>query len=203
MNTQKNDMTAIIDYGAGNTRSVMNVLDRLGCKYVLTSDIEEISTAQRLILPGVGHAAPAMKSLQDRSLIEVIKGYKKPFLGICLGMQLMCSFSEEGETSCLGLIGLGVKKLLPSDGLKVPHMGWNKMSIDPYNPLFMGLEAEEYVYFVHSYAVPCSDATIGTCDYSGSFSAAIQKNNFFGVQFHPEKSGIKGQLILHNFLKLT
>lgn len=195
--------TAIIDYGAGNTKSVMNLLDRLGVNYVLTCDREELTHASRLILPGVGHAATAMQALADRDIIDLIRDYKKPFLGVCLGMQLMCRFSEEGDTDCLNLVPTTVKKLVPFGGAKVPHMGWNKMILDVANPLFIGLEPEEYMYFVHSYVTPVSEFTIGSCQYIQPFTAALQYENFYGVQFHPEKSGARGQIIFENFLKLN
>jgi len=195
-----NKMTAIIDYGAGNTCSVINTLERIGASYVLTSDPEVIKEAARVIFPGVGHAAAAMEQLDKSNLINVLKDIKQPFLGICLGMQLMFRHSEEGNTSCLGLIAGEVRRFKPNDGHKVPHMGWNDFYPDQSNALFSGMNASESMYFVHSYYAEKGDFTIGMCDYTVPFTASVQYRNFYGVQFHPEKSGAIGQKILENFL---
>lgn len=196
-------MTAIVDYGAGNTKSVTNLLDRLGQQYVLTADENEISQADRLILPGVGHAASAMDSLEKSGLISTLKTYQKPFMGICLGMQLMYDFSEEGDVDCLSIIPGSVKKFDSDSHHKVPHMGWNTIQTDPDNPLFTGIPDHSYVYFVHSYFAEISEETIAGCDYIFPFSAAVQYRNYYAVQFHPEKSGEVGQKLMENFLKLT
>ncbi|HMR89883.1 MAG TPA: imidazole glycerol phosphate synthase subunit HisH [Saprospiraceae bacterium] len=194
-------MTAIVDYGAGNTKSVTNLLDRLGQQYVLTADENEIRKADRLILPGVGHAASAMESLKKSGLIPTLKTYQKPFLGICLGMQLMYDFSEEGEVDCLGIIPGCVKKFESDGKIKVPHMGWNTIQTDIDNPLFENIPNHSYVYFVHSYFAAISKETIASCDYIFPFSAAVQYRNFFAVQFHPEKSGAVGQKMMENFCR--
>ncbi|MFZ1749283.1 MAG: imidazole glycerol phosphate synthase subunit HisH [Saprospiraceae bacterium] len=194
-------MTVIIDYGAGNTQSVINALERLGISYKLTSEIDCIMSASRIILPGVGHAAAAMQQLNQRGLVDVLQQYDKPLLGVCLGMQLLYEHSEEGDTRCLGVVPGLVKRFSPQSGIKVPHMGWNDLQIEANHPLFEGLEITESMYFVHSYYAIFGDYTIGSCTYNFTFSAAIQYKNFYGVQFHPEKSGEKGQLILRNFCK--
>jgi imidazole glycerol-phosphate synthase subunit HisH len=195
-------MTAIVDYGAGNTCSVINTLDRIGASYVLTSDPKILIDADRVILPGVGHAAAAMEQLHKSNLTEILKAIKQPFLGICLGMQLMFDYSEEGDTTCLGLIGGKVRRFIPVSGYKVPHMGWNDFLPDQNNALFSGMNASESMYFVHSYYAEKGDFTTGICDYTHPFTAAVQYQNFYGVQFHPEKSGNAGQKILENFLKI-
>ena len=192
---------AIIDYDAGNTRSVINALDRLGVENILTDNLEEILAADRVILPGVGHAASAMKILKNKRLVEGIKRIKQPFLGICLGMQIMMDRSEEGDTECLGLVS-GTVKLFDNELFKVPKMGWNNLKPSD-SPLFKGIDKEDYFYFVHSYYVPFDESyTIASTDYILEFSAAIQKDNFFGTQFHPEKSGEIGEKILQNFLDI-
>ena len=195
-------MTAIIDYGAGNTKSVKNLLDRLGQAYVLTADPVLIASADRLILPGVGHALSAMDALTKTGLIPILKAYNKPFLGICLGMQLMYECSEEGDVACLGLVQGMVRRFENNGHHKVPHMGWNTIKTEEGNPLFIGLPNDSFVYFVHSYHASVSDHTIAKCDYIQPFSAAIQHQNFYGVQFHPEKSGLVGQTLIENFLKI-
>jgi len=196
-------MTAIVDYGAGNTKSVTNLLDRLGQKYVLTADENEILDAERLILPGVGHAASAMDSLVKSGLIPTLQTYQKPFLGICLGMQLMYDFSEEGDVDCLSIIPGTVKRFDNTGHYKVPHMGWNTIQTDPENHLFEDIPNHSYVYFVHSYYAGISKETIASCDYIFPFSAAIQYHNYYALQFHPEKSGEVGQKMMENFLKLS
>jgi len=194
-------MTAIVDYGAGNTKSVTNLLDRLGQQYLLTADENQILMADRLILPGVGHSASAMDSLNKSGLIPTLKTYQKPFLGICLGMQLMYDFSEEGEVDCLGIIPGGVKKFESDGKFKVPHMGWNTIQTGIDNPLFENIPNHSYVYFVHSYFAAISKETIASCDYIFPFSAAVQYRNFYAVQFHPEKSGVLGQKMMENFCR--
>ncbi|HMQ48146.1 MAG TPA: imidazole glycerol phosphate synthase subunit HisH [Saprospiraceae bacterium] len=194
-------MITIIDYNAGNIRSVLFALERLGIQARLSADPDEIVKADKVIFPGVGEANTTMQYLRERQLDEVIKGLKQPVLGICLGMQLLCTHSEENDTECLGIIPQHVLRFRPRQGEKVPHMGWNSI----YNlrsPLFDATLEKEYVYFVHSYGVEPGSYTIATCNYVQPFSAALQKDNFFATQFHPEKSGKVGAAILENFLKL-
>lgn len=190
----------IIDYGAGNVRSVKFACERLGLHAQLSSDVETITSAEKLIFPGQGEASSSMKALEKQGLVEVIKDAKQPFLGICLGMQMMCEYSEENDTDGLGLFPLEVK-LFSSNGLKVPHMGWNQIE-HLKTPIMNGLNEKEYMYFVHSYYVPDSEWTIARASYPQPFSAALHKDNFYGCQFHPEKSGEFGQLILKNFIEL-
>ena len=195
-------MTAIIDYDAGNIRSVENALDRLGCDYVLTSDPEVILSADRVIMPGVGNDAEAMKSLREKGLVEVIKSIRKPVLGICVGMQIMCRDSEEGNCECLGIFDAHVRRFVPTEDCKVPHMGWNSIH-HLEKKLFTGFKGGEYVYFVHSYYPTLCQDTIACCTHAGQmFSAALKYENFYGTQFHPEKSGDTGETILKNFLEL-
>ena len=192
--------TVIIDYGAGNVFSVATALERLGVRSALTSDPDVIRRAERVIFPGVGQAGQAMERLVRTGLDEVIPRLTVPVLGICLGMQLMCARSEEGQTEGLGIFPLDVKKF--GGGVKVPHMGWNNLT-ELKGPLFKGLgEEAPRMYFVHSYYVPVSDFSAAVCDYGFAFSAALEKDNFFGCQFHPEKSSAMGQAVLKNFLKL-
>lgn len=189
----------IIDYGAGNTKSVQFALNRLGVAAVLTKNAEEIRSADKVIFPGVGHAYAAMEKIAETGLEELIPRLKQPVLGICLGMQLMCKFSEEGNTKGLGIFDLEVKKFGTEN--KIPQIGWNTI-FDLKSELLSDLNENEYMYFVHSYYVPKSDFTIATANYGLDYSAVLQKNNFYGCQFHPEKSGDKGELILKNFLML-
>ncbi|MCR4765967.1 MAG: imidazole glycerol phosphate synthase subunit HisH [Bacteroidaceae bacterium] len=195
----------IIDYNAGNIRSVENALKRLGVEPVITADHELIRTADKVIFPGVGEAATTMNFLKERGLNTLIKGLKQPVLGICLGMQLMCRYSEEGSTPCLGIFDTDVKRFVSNRHEdKVPHVGWNTiygMGASSVTPgLFDGVAENAYVYFVHSYYVPVGSFTIATTDYILPFSAAIQQGNFYATQFHPEKSGSIGEQILKNFL---
>jgi imidazole glycerol-phosphate synthase subunit HisH len=189
----------IIDYGAGNVQSVMFALKRLGFKAKLSSNEEEIRRADKVIFPGVGHAKSAMYQLMEQRLDLLIPQLKQPVLGVCLGMQLMCNFSEEGETKCLGIFDLDVLKF--KEGNKIPKIGWNNIS-DLKTPLFNKVEEGEFMYFVHSYYVPLAKETIAQADYGCFYSSAINKNNFYGCQFHPEKSGDAGEQILKNFLEL-
>lgn len=188
---------AIIDYGAGNTQSVKYALKRLGCKGVLTSDKEIISSSDKVIFPGVGQASSAMKKLKSKGLDVLIPNLEQPVLGICLGMQLMCNFSEEGDTECLKIFNSKVKKF--DNSLKVPQIGWNTI-FDLKTSLFNSISEKEYMYLVHSYFVPVISETISTTKYGIDYSTAIKKNNFTGVQFHPEKSGGKGEVMLKNFI---
>ena len=195
-------MIAIIDYDAGNIKSVTNALERLGQSYVLTDDPQAIVSADKVILPGVGNAAAAMASLEAKGLVPVIKGLRKPVLGICVGMQLMCRRSEEGDTKCMGLFDCDVRKFEPQPDVKVPHMGWNSIAnLD--SKLFRGMKGDCYVYFVHSFRPDLCTDTIATCRHGKSlFSAALKYENFYGTQFHPEKSGSVGEQILLNFIAL-
>jgi glutamine amidotransferase len=196
-------MIAIIDYDTGNLRSVCNALDRIGAEYVLTDDPQLIRNADRVLLPGVGEASTAMQKLQERGLCDVIRSLKTPVLGICIGMQLMCSHSEEGNVDCLGIFDSRVRKFEadPSAGVKVPHMGWNALS-ELQTGLFDGLAEGDFVYFVHSFAADVCAQSIAVSDNGRRFSAAMHKDNFYGAQFHPEKSGEVGEKILRNFMKL-
>lgn len=191
-------MIAIVDYGTGNITSVQNALDRIGAKYILTGDAAVIRRASHVLLPGVGEAAHAMALLRQKGLDEVLRGLTQPVLGICLGMQLLCSHSEEADTECLGLIPCRVRRLRAP---KVPHVGWNQIE-QLRSPLFDKVAEGSYVYYVHSYGAELSPYTIATTDYNGLFSAAIGRDNFYGAQFHPEKSGTVGERILRNFLKI-
>ena len=192
-------MIAIIDYNAGNTRSVQNALERLGQQAVVTHDAEIITMADKVIFPGVGEAGSAMKYLIDLNLDRVIGSLTQPFLGICLGLQLMCRSSEESNTPGLSIFDTDVRKF-PPGGL-VPHMGWNTLT-DLSGPLFKGLPDSNDMYFVHSYFAQLCGDTTATCTYILPFSAALQRDNFFAVQFHPEKSADTGERILKNFLAL-
>ena len=196
-------MIAIIDYDTGNLRSVCNALDRIGAEYVLTDDPVKILGADRVLLPGVGEASTAMQKLMERGLCEVIRSLKVPVLGICIGMQLMCRHSEEGDVDCLGIFDSCVRKFEadPAAGVKVPHMGWNALA-DLQTGLFDGLSDGDFVYFVHSFAADVSEDTIAVSENGRRFSAAMNKANFYGAQFHPEKSGEVGEKILRNFMKL-
>lgn len=195
-------MIAIVDYDAGNIRSVCNALERLGAEYTLSSDPKVIQSADKVILPGVGNAAEAMASLRSKGLYEIIKGLRKPVLGICVGMQIMCRDSEEGDAKCLGIFDSHVKLFKPSENAKVPHMGWNCIgNLD--SKLLKDLKGGCYVYFVHSYYPSLCPDTIATCKHGDTlFSAALRYENFYGTQFHPEKSGDIGETILKNFIKL-
>ena len=189
----------IINYGAGNIKSIQFAFKRLGVDAVLSNNIDEIRAADKVIFPGVGEASTAMKMLRESGLDTVIPTLKQPVLGICLGMQLMCNSSEEGNTKGLGIFNVNVKKF--SKAVKVPQMGWNVI-YDLKSDLFTGIKEKEFMYLVHSfYAEYCKEA-IATTDYELEYASALQKNNFYGVQFHPEKSGIMGSKILENFLSL-
>jgi len=192
-------MIAIIKYNAGNICSVQNALTRLGYKSIITEDENEILRAEKVILPGVGEASSAMRYLKEKGLDQAIRKTKQPLLGICLGLQLMCDFTEEGNTKCLGIFSAQVKKFPPKD--KVPHMGWNSFS-SSNRELFKGINKDDDVYYVHSYYAEINEDTIATCDYIQPFSAVMRKNNFYATQFHPEKSADVGEQILKNFLEL-
>jgi len=189
---------AVIKYNAGNIRSVAFALERLSIDFSITDDHEEIRKADKVIFPGVGEASSTMKYLQDHKLDKVIKELKQPVLGICLGMQLMCSHSEENNTTCLGIFEEQVKLFKPVNKEKVPHMGWNSLTLT--NGWINDSVNGQYVYFVHSYYVPVSTHTTAITDYILPFSSAIKKDNFYAVQFHPEKSSTAGEKVLQSFL---
>ena len=213
---------AIVKYNAGNIFSVVHALQRIGVEPLLTDSAKELRSADRVVFPGQGEASGAMHYLRERGLDEVIRSLTQPVLGICIGQQLMCRHSEEGDTDCLGIFDADVKRFVPlRHEDKIPHMGWNSIvppsplpmsertSPAVASPLFKSLlqsesaEGAPFVYFVHSYYVPVCRDTIAVCDYIHPFSAAMQKDNFFATQFHPEKSGAVGQQILRNFLELN
>ena len=194
-------MIAIVDYKMGNLRSVENALKRLGAEFVVTSDADVIRSADRVLMPGVGNAAEAMENLRKAELVDVIRSLRRPVLGICVGMQVMCRHSEEGDVDCLNLFDARVKRFEPAADLKVPHMGWNTIG-NLESKLFKGIEGGEYVYFVHSYYPELCPDTISTSRHGVMFSAALKYENFYGTQFHPEKSGDVGERIIANFLKL-
>lgn len=192
-------MIAIIKYNAGNIRSVKNALERLGKESIITDDPSEIIKAERVIFPGVGEASTAMKYLREKGLDETITGLRQPVLGICLGLQLMCRHSEEGDTACLGIFDTEVKLFPGID--KVPHMGWNNF-FSIKGDLFRGIKADDDVFYVHSYYPEICSSTIAVCDYIVPFSSAMNKENFYATQFHPEKSASVGERILKNFLEI-
>ena len=189
----------ILDYGVGNIKSIQFAFDRLGVTAVLSNDIELIKAADKIIFPGVGEASSAMNKLKDTGLTDDIKKLKQPVLGICLGMQLMCNKTEEGQTEGLGIFDVTVKRF--SNSVKVPQMGWNTIT-NLKSSLFDGIPDKDYMYLVHSYYAENNECAIATTDYELPYASALQKNNFYGVQFHPEKSGRSGERILQNFLKL-
>lgn len=192
-------MIAILQYNAGNIQSVQNALNRLGYESVITDDTKTILSAEKVIFPGVGEASTAMQYIKERGLDEVICAITQPFLGICLGLQLMCESTEEGNTKCLGIFNTKVKLFPPKD--KVPHIGWN--SFESFKgKLFKNLTTSDDVYYVHSYYAELCNATVAQCNYIKPFSAALQKANFYATQFHPEKSAGVGEQILKNFLEL-
>lgn len=193
---------AIIRYNAGNIYSVDHALKRLRVEALITADKEQLLKADKIIFPGVGEAATTMKHLKETGLDVFIKELKQPLLGICLGMQVMCRYSEEGDVDCLDIFHTDVKRFIPSEITeKVPHMGWNTL-INTKSGLFKGFDKEEFVYFVHSYYVPLNEYTAAETDYILPFSSALHKDNFYATQFHPEKSGTVGEHILKNFLDL-
>lgn len=203
-------MVGIIDYGTGNLRSVKNALQRAGAEYVVSADGDTLNGCDKIILPGVGDAGWAIRQINEKGLSDVIRNFKQPVLGICLGMQIMCSYSEESNATCLGIFPntvtyMGSRSDLSGKAegqrLKIPHIGWNTVH-NLRSELFNGVEEGSYLYFVHSYCAGVNQYTIATTVYTGDFSAAIQKENFYGCQFHPEKSGPTGERIIMNFLKL-
>lgn len=190
----------IIRYNAGNIRSVSFALERLGVTFAITDDVDDIKSADKVIFPGVGEASTTMEHLRARKLDGVIRDLKQPVLGICLGMQLMCAHSEENDTTCLGIFEERVKRFVPTNGQKVPHMGWNQLHLKDawLNPALENQNA----YFVHSYYVPVNENTAAVTEYIHPFSAAMHRDNFYAVQFHPEKSAGAGELVLKSFLEL-
>ncbi len=194
--------TVIIQYNAGNIQSVLYALERLGATALVTDDANEIKTADKVIFPGVGEASTAMQYLKERKLDLLIKNLEQPLLGICLGMQLMCTHSTENNTPCLGIFEEQVKQFKPLDpNIKVPQIGWNTIS-NLKSILFEGIPENSYAYFVHGYYAALGAHTIATTNYVEEYSSALQKDNFYGVQFHPEKSAIIGEQIIKNFLSL-
>jgi len=192
-------MIAILKYSAGNIKSVQNALNRLGYESIITDNPAELLNADKVIFPGVGEASSAMQYLKERGLDKTIISLKQPVLGICLGLQLMCRYSEEGDTDCLGIFDSNVRLFPPTD--KIPHMGWNNF-LTKNGDLLKGVALEDDLYYVHSYYAEISSCTSATCNYILPFSAAMQSKNFYATQFHPEKSAGVGEMILQNFLKL-
>jgi glutamine amidotransferase len=192
----------LIDAGGTNIGSVRYALQRLGVEAPLSSDAAEIRAATHVILPGVGAAAPGMARLRETGLIEVVRGLTQPVLGVCLGMQLLCEYSEESATPCLGLVPTDLRLFARSESLRVPHMGWNSLRIERPSPLLAGIDDGAFAYFVHSFAAPVGAHTLASCDYGGAFSAVVQRGNFYGAQFHPERSAAVGAKLLRNFIEL-
>ncbi len=193
----------IIKYNAGNVCSVINALHRLGVSPTVTDNSELIRKADCVLFPGQGEASYTMRYLREKGLDEVICSLTQPVLGICIGMQLMCRHSEEGDTDCLGIFDVGVKRFVPTEHqFKIPHMGWNSIG-NLKSPLFKGINNGEFVYFIHSYYIPDNDNSIAECNYIHSFCASLNKDNFYATQFHPEKSGSVGERIIENFLSIS
>ena len=199
---RKKMKVAVVKYNAGNIYSVIHALQRLGVTPILTDNPEELQKADKVLFPGQGEASNAMRYLKEHNLDKVIRDLKNPILGICIGQQLMCCHSEEGNTDCLGIFDVDVLKFQPKKHEdKVPHMGWNQLE-NPTSELFKGFTEGEFVYFVHSFYVPVCENTIATTNYILPYSAALHKDNFYATQFHPEKSGSVGERIIKNFLEL-
>jgi imidazole glycerol-phosphate synthase subunit HisH len=194
-------MLAIVDSGGANIASVRFALERLGVQSDLTADPAVIAAAERVILPGVGSAAEGMRRLRERGLVDCVRRLTQPVLGVCLGMQLLYEGSEEGPTETLGLIPGRVRRLTDSPGIQVPHMGWNTVQTDRTVPLLDGIEPGARFYFVHSYAGPLNEFTVARCEHGTAFAAMVRRDNFSGVQFHPERSGPAGARLLRNFVE--
>jgi len=196
-------MVAIVKYNAGNIQSVKYALERLNADFIVSDDPKELKKADKIIFPGVGEASSAMNYLKKSNLDTILKELNQPFLGICLGLQLMCDSSVENNTKCLDIFDYRVQKFDDSKGYKIPHMGWNQISFDKNSPLFKDIDQNSFFYFVHSYYVPTGIDTLAKCNYAKvDFSAGLHRNNYYGVQFHPEKSGDVGAKLLKNFLEL-
>lgn len=192
----------IVKYNAGNIQSVWYALERIGINAIVTDDHSQILSADKVIFPGVGEASSAMNSLKENNLDQVIKSLKQPVLGICVGMQLLCRYSEENNTPCLGILDQPVKKFDADHGLKVPQIGWNNL-YDLKSPLMKNVRENSYCYFVHSYYVPLNEYAVARTDYVQPYASAIHKDNFYGVQFHAEKSAAVGEQILKNFIEMS
>lgn len=192
---------AVVKYNAGNIYSVVHALRRIGIEPIVTDDANLLRKADKVIFPGVGEASSTMAYLTSKGLDQVIRSLTQPVLGICLGMQLMTRYSEEGQVNCLGIFDTEVRRFQPQCGYKIPHMGWNQI-YQLKTPVFAGIDEQSYVYFVHSYYVPQCAEAMALCDYPTPFSAALHKDNFYATQFHPEKSGDTGSLILQHFVAL-
>jgi glutamine amidotransferase len=192
----------LVDAGGTNIGSVRYALERLGVEATLTVDAERIRAAGHVILPGVGAAGPGMQRIRDAGLVDVLRDLRQPVLGVCLGMQLLCERSEEAEGDCLGLIPATATRFMDRPGLRVPHMGWNRLRAEAPHPLLEGLGDVAWAYFVHSYAVPVGDYTIASTNHGVGFSAVVARDNFMGMQFHPERSAAVGARLLKNFLAL-
>ncbi|QEC52971.1 glutamine amidotransferase [Anseongella ginsenosidimutans] len=196
-------MTGIVYYGAGNLFSLQCSLDRIGEKYGLITSAEQFEGFERYIIPGVGHAGAAMQKLEGTGLIPLIRETKKPLLGVCLGMQLLTAQSEEGNSTLCNIIPLRTRRFIKDGGLKIPHTGWNKVRVERAGPLYEGIPDDSQFYFVHSYYIELnSNFTLTSTEYGITFSSSIMKDNFFGVQFHPEKSGEAGEQLLKNFTRI-
>ena len=192
----------LVDAGGTNIGSVRYALQRLGVDAALTADAATIRSADKVILPGVGAAGPGMARLRELGLVELLRSLRQPVLGVCLGMQLLCARSEEGDTECLGVIPVPVRRFAEAPGVRVPHMGWNGLRPLRAHPLLAGLGEDDQAYFVHSYAVPLGDFSLAGADHAGEFSTIVARGNFHGVQFHPERSAAVGARLLKNFLDL-
>jgi glutamine amidotransferase len=192
----------LVDSGGTNIGSVRYALERLGVDACLSADPGEIRAATHVILPGVGAAAPGMACLREAGLVDVVRGLTQPVLGVCLGMQLLFEHSEESDTTCLGLIPGSLRLFPKTKDLRVPHMGWNSLRARRSSPLLKGIDDGAFAYFVHSYAAPVGEYTLASVDYGGAFSALVQQRNFYGAQFHPERSAAVGSKLLQNFISL-